>query len=102
MKKEYVIAFWIAVALPVASAANERAADPNTPPVAVARLKWTKIRGHVKSINPTRKTLEISDLDGNITAVTVNKNVQILRSYRVVEFETLKPEDRVELRYVGL
>src|SRR5438067_771787 len=68
---------------------------------AVAQLHWTKLRGRVVSLYPRSHLILISDRDGNVTSINVDRNVQILRSYRVIDFQALRPEDKVELRYVG-
>lgn len=68
---------------------------------AVAQLHWTKLRGRVVSLYPKSHLILISDRDGNVTSINVDRNVQILRSYRVIDFQALRPQDKVELRYVG-
>ena len=68
---------------------------------AVAQLRWTKIRGRVVAVSPETHTLLITEQEANIILVNVDENVQILRFYRVVDFDALKVQDRVELRYVA-
>src|SRR5437762_11510407 len=76
------------------SAAVQAASRP------LAQLKWTRLHGRVAAIHPRARMLELVDPYGNVTAVSVDDNVQILRSYRVVGFETIRPADKIELRYL--